>query len=140
MIFILVGIGMIAVGLYLILGKAGGQKPGQILVEATIVDSAARRETLNGDHPNHRATVSTYPVYEYTVNGTKYRAEGSVAITVFSRDKYRVGNRETVRIDPSRPDRIHTGAEQDAMKIFGAAFLFSGVIAIYMVLSGAVIS
>ena len=138
LIFMLVGLGLMAVGLYLMFGKKGGQQSGQILVEATIVDKVSRREDVDGDHPNCKTTVSTYPVYAYTVNGTKYRAEGNVAITVFSENKYLTGNRETVRVDPSNPQRIHTGAERSAMRGLGAALLFFGLIALYMVFSGGI--
>ena len=134
MIFVLIGIGMIAVGLYLIFGKIGGQKPGQIQVEATIVNRVSRKDDLDGDHPNQRGTVSTYPIYEYTVNGEKYRTEGSVAITVFTKNKYREGNTETIRLDPSRPKRIHTGGERTSLKIFGGVFVFFGLVTLFVIL------
>ena len=138
MVFILVGIGMIAVGLYLIFGKIGGQKPGQILVEATIVSKVSRTDSSSGDHPNSRPTTSTFPVYEYTVDGTKYRTEGNVGITVFSQKKYQPGNTEMIRLDPHRPRKIHTDAERNSLRVFGVAFLFFGLIALYMVLSDSV--
>ena len=134
-VFAIVGIGLIGVGLYLMFGKMGRDKPGQIAVEATVVYQSTRSDVCDSDHPNQASTVSTYPVYEYTVNGKTYRTEGKVAITVFSKNKYQVGAKEMVRLDPSRPEKIHTDAERKTWATFGAALVVFGLVALYMVMS-----
>ena len=134
-IILLVGVGMLAVGLYLMFGKISNQKPGLVTVEATIMDQVTRMGTLDSDHPNHGSTASVYPVYEYTVNGRTYHAEGTVNITVFSKEKYRAGNRETVWIHPDKPEKIHTTGERNGFRVFGGALIIMGLAMLYIILS-----
>ena len=130
--FLLIGLCLIGVGIFMVLHRS--EKPEQQALEATIVGHSTKTTTdFNDDGPN-TTTTSTFPVYEYQLNGKTYRVSGNVGITVFSKNRLAVGNTEIIRVDPAKPDRVHTDAEANSMKFMGIILIIFGALALFAVL------
>ena len=133
-VILFAAVGLIALGLYFIFAKKGSRQSDDRMVEATVVDFATERRSTNSDHPGQSTTASTYPVYEYTVDGKTYRTQGSVGITIFSKKKYQPGAKEMVRVDPEKPERIHTDGEKNAMRLMGVLLVGFGLVTLLIAL------
>ena len=119
---------IIALGLYFIFGKRRRQNAGKQMVEAVIVDHVTKTTRTNGDHATQTSTTSSFPVYEYEVDGKTYRVQGSVGITVFSKDRCRIGARETIAVDPENPGQISTRGDRDASAVMGGILIAFGIV------------
>ena len=128
LIFLLVAVVMIGAGLYLMTAKFRKPKKELLSVEATIVDHRSMTSTSSNDGHGTTTTTSVYPVYEYQVDGKTYQSRGSVSITVFSKSRMQIGCKEMVRIDPNRPDRVHTDSEKNMNVLMGAFLLIFGLL------------
>ena len=130
--FLLISLGLIGAGIFMVLHRS--EKPEQQALEATIVGHSTKTTTdFNDDGPT-TTTTSTFPVYEYQLNGKTYRAAGNVGITVFSKKRMAVGSTEIVRVDPAKPTRVHTDAEANSMKSMGILLIIFGILAFFAVL------
>ena len=126
MMFVLVALGFIGVGIFMVLHRS--EKPEQQALEATIVDHVKRTTTSSSDE-GPSTTTSTFPVYEYQLNGKTYRAAGNVGITIFSKSRMAIGNTEIVRVDPAKPNRVYTEADAKSMKSMGVILIVFGILA-----------
>ena len=119
---------IIALVLYFIFGKKRRQNAGKRMVEAVVVDHVTKTTRTNGDHAGQTSTTSSFPVYEYQVDGKSYRVRGTAGITVFSSDKCRIGAKETIAVDPENPERIYTRGDRDSSVIMGGILAAFGLV------------
>ena len=117
------GFGVICLGLYFIFG-GHGPKPGMIPVEAVIVDHSVERSSSDG----HGTHTTSFPIYEYRVNGKTYRYRGSVGITIFSKEKYRIGAVHTGAVKPEKPGRLYTEEEKRSTAGIGVFLVIFGLV------------
>ena len=127
MIFVLCGLIFIGIGIFMIVHSTA--KPGQETVEATVVEHSKETSTsVNNDGPS-TTTTSTFPVYEYQLNGKTYRGQSNVGITFFSKTQTSIGSKEHIRVDPAKPTQVHTEAEVKASKTMGIICIIFGILA-----------
>ena len=128
MILLLGSLGLIGLGIFFIVGRNGMNPPSDALrVKATIVGFRTETSSSNDEGRGTTETTSTYPVYEYEVNGKTYQTRGPVGITVFSKDKYRVGNTEYISVNRDHHNRIYTEGGAKGSANMGILLIIFGV-------------
>ncbi len=66
------------------------------------------------------------PIYEYTVDGKKYRQKGKIKSSGDGAPK--VGDTVSIRYNPNNPNDIHIGTESKFMLGFGCFLIFFGLL------------